>query len=56
MFFRKLPLLGGADLGKYNAIENWGGLLSSEQKVQECDARDDDSSNTVDKIYICELL
>ena len=38
------PLLGGANLGSVQFLRNWGGLLNSEPKVQECDATDDDSS------------
>jgi hypothetical protein len=44
---------------KINTLENWGGLMPKEQKVQECPslpqgklARDDDSSTTAGKIKI----
>jgi hypothetical protein len=43
LYCRKLPLLGGANLGKYNAIGNWGGLLSNEQNAQVSDTTDDDT-------------
>ncbi len=32
----ELPLLGGANLGIVKIINDRGGLLSSEQKVEEC--------------------
>ena len=43
--FDKHPRLGGANLMKHFALVNWGGLLSSERNVQECDTTDDAMKN-----------